>query len=371
MEHFMTDCTSDTLSEITDRYLIRAGIDKKKYFSRYLVLSGEVWEKVFQNTLWCIKSVWMPTKAGDPFNYIDLPSDCLRLLSVGVDDKCDLIQPLFYNNQLNVVAKPTSKKCGCTCDCGGLCNDVNSLTTTTKLIFTINGVPYYQKTWQEYCPNGDILEWSETPTKKYNNLVGDAGDFNDDFNNDYDIASAPFSDYEIVTVKTQKKICQLEIKPCGCPVENESNAEKLTNFCGCWVSWGCKTKRKHCKQFSENVNNNYLGEIKISDCGSKIFYKPSRRWCEVSKKEFPDYLLVNYQTTGERIGAETLVPIFCRNLMYAGIDLARKEYNSSFSQSEKDNANYKFIDEHGKVISYLNPIDLQWLGQVQNYSQRW
>lgn len=367
----MSECITDTISEITDRYLIRVGIDKRKYFSRYLVIAGEVWEDIFQNTLWCIKSVWMPTKAGDQFNYVDMPKDCLRLLSVGVDDKCDLIQPLYYNNQLNVVSKPVTKKCGCTCDCGGLCNDANSLTTTTKLIFTINGIPYYQKVWQELCPNGDILEWSETPTKKYNNLVGDAGDFNDDYNNDYDIASAPFSDYEIVTVKTQKKICKLEVKPCGCPVENESNACLLSEHCGCCCDWGCDTRKRHMKQFSENINSNHLGEIKISECNDKIFYRPSKKWRHIVKKETPDYLLVNYQTTGVTPGAETLVPQYARKVMYAGIDNARKEFNSSFSQNEKDNANYKYIDEKGKVVGFLSPIDLNVMAQIQNIPILW
>lgn len=367
----MSECITDTISEITDRYLIRVGIDKRKYFSRYLVIAGEVWEDIFQNTLWCIKSVWMPTKAGDPFNYVDMPKDCLRLLSVGVDDKCDLIQPLFYNNQINVVAKPVTKKCGCTCDCGGLCNDANSLTTTTKLIFTINGIPYYQKTWQELCPNGDIIEWSETPTKKYNNLVGDAGDFNDDYNIDYDIASAPFSDYEIVTVKTQKKICKLDVKECGCPKETEENACLLSEHCGCCVDWSCETRRRHMKQFSENINNNLLGEVKISECNTKIYYRKSRRWKEVAKKETPDYLLVNYQSTGVTPGTETLVPIYARKVMYAALDNARKEYNSSFGIGEKIAASEKLQKERNDLIGFLSPINLEQLSQVQDQPQRW
>lgn len=367
----MNESLTDTLSEITDRYLIRVGIDKRKYFSRYLVIAGEVWEDVFQNTLWSIKSVWMPTKLGDPFNYVDMPGDCARPLGVGVDDKCDLIQPLFYNNQLNVVAKPITKKCGCTCDCGGLCDDANSLTTTTKLIFTINGVPYYQKCWMQLCPNGDIIEYCETPTKKYNDLTGDSGDFSDDYNNDYDIAAAPFSAYEIVIVKSQRKICKLEVAPCGCPLETEANCQLLIDSCGCSTSWGCRSKRRHCKQFSENINNNHLGEVKLSDCGTRIFYRANKHWRQVAKKEFPDYLLVNYQSTGVTPGAETLIPKYARKVMYAGIDTARKEFNSSFSQNEKDNSCYKFQKEKNDIVGYLNPIDLQQLSQVQDQPIRW
>jgi hypothetical protein len=346
-------------------------VDRKKYFSRYLTIAGEVWEDIFQNTLWVVKSVWMPTKLGDPFNYIDMPGDCARLLSVGVDDKCDLIQPLFYNNQLNVVSKPVTKKCGCTCDCGGLCDDANSLTTTTKLIFTINGIPYYQKCWMSLCANGDILEYCETPTKKYNDLTGDAGDFNDDYNNDYDIAAAPFSDYEIVTVTSQRKICKLEVAKCGCPLETEANCQTLIDSCGCSTSWGCRSKRKHCKQFSENINSNHLGEIKLSDCNTKIFYRPSRKWHSCAKKEFPDYLLVNYQSTGVMPGAETLVPKYARKVLYAGIDNARKEYNGAFGIGEKQAAAEKYQKERNDVVGFLNPIDLIFMANVQNSPIRW
>lgn len=367
----MSECLADTISEVTDRFLIRSGIDKKKYFSRYLVIAGEVWEDIFQKTLWSIKSVWMPIKLGDPFNYIDVPQDCDRLLSVGVDDKCDLIQPLYYNSQLNVVAKPTTKKCGCTCDCGGVCDSVNSLTTTTKLLFTINGVPYYQKCWMEICPNGDILEYCETPTKKYNTLAGDSGDFNDDYNNDYDIAAAPFSAYEIVTVKSQRKICKLDVAPCGCPVESETNCQSLIDSCGCSISWGCRTKRKHCDQFSQNINKNHFGEVKLSDCGTKIFYRPNKHWRQVAKKEFPDYLLVNYQSRGTTPGAETLVPKYARNLFYAELDNARKEYNSSYGIGEKQAACYKAQDERNKIVAYLSPISLEQMANVQDAEIKW
>lgn len=369
----MSECLSYTISEVTDRFMMRVGIDKKKHFARYLVLAQECWEDIFQNTLWVIKSVWVPLKAGSLYNYGDVPADCLRLLSVGTDDRCGLIQPLFYNNQLNVVAKPTSKKCGCSCsDCGGLCSDVNSTTTTTKLMFSIAGVDYYQKCWLQVCPNGDTIEWCETPAKKYNNIVGDGGDYDEDeYNEDYLIGNPPFSDYSIEYIKTQTKLCKLEVKPCGCPVESEENSQMFFDCCGFYINWGCHNKIKKCKQYSPNVNNNFFGEVKLSECGTKIEYKPSRNWKKVTDKEIPDYMLVNYQTTGESVGSETLIPKYARNVMYAALDNGRKEYNSSFSQFEKTSAGYKYTDEKNKVVGYLNPIDLIFMAGVQDTAIRW
>jgi hypothetical protein len=359
-------CTQYTLAETVDRFLIRSGIEKKKYFGRYMVTAQEVWEDVFQNTLWVMKSVWVPTKAGSPYNYIDVPADCLRLLGVETEDKCGLIQPLFYNNQLNVVVKPKDKKCGCSCNCGGLCDAVNSTIVQTKLLFTINNVPYYQKTWIQYCPNGDVIEWTETPTKKYNNTIGDGGDYNADYNEDYLIGAPPFSDYTIETIKSQKKVCKLETQPCGCPIETPQNEEVFFGCCSAYVNLGCCNKRKHCRQFSENINNNHYGEVKISECGTKVYYRPNRHWRLVTNKEIPDYLLITYQTTGKTVGQETLIPQYARNLMYACLDYARKEYNGSFSMGERQEAYYKREDEKAKLTAYLSPITIEFLAQVQD-----
>jgi hypothetical protein len=166
-------------------------------------------------------------------------------------------------------------------------------------------------------------------------------------------------------------VCKLEVNPCGCPVESETNCQALIDSCGCSISWGCRTKRKHCKQFTENTNSNRLGEIKLSECGTKIFYRPSRKWRTVAKTEFPEYLLVNYQTTGETPGSETLIPKFARNVFYAALDNARKEYNSSFSANDKREACYKLHDERAKITALLNPIDLEFISNVQDARILW
>lgn len=368
----MSDCLDYTISEVTDRFLMRAGIDQKKYFGRYLVLAQECWEDIFRNTLWVVKSVWLPTKAGVPYNYIDRPSDCLKVLSVGTVDKCGLIKPLFYNNELNVIPKPTSKKCDCSCpDCGGLCEGVHSTTTVTKFMFTIGTVDYYQKCWIKYCDNGDIIEYCETPAIKYNSLNGTGGDYNEDFNDDYLKGRPGFGDFTIEWLITQNRICHLETRPCGCPVESEENSRLFFECCGFYCNAGCFNKRKHCYQYSDNVNNNHYGEVKMSECGTKIYYKPSRHWKTVTDKEFPDFFLLNYQTTGESVGSETLIPRYARNVMYAYLDCGRKEFNSAYNELEKQSAYYKKIAARNEVIGELNPINLIMLAQVQDEPIRW
>lgn len=368
----MSDCLTYTISQGTDEYLIHRQIDKKKYYTRYLAIAKWVWQDIFQNTLFVVQNSWQTIKRGEPYNYIDLPTGVSRLFSISVEDECGLLQPLFYNNQLNVVEKPATKKCGCeSCDCGGTCEAANSMTVTTKLIFTINGVEYYEKKWVEVCPNGNILEWTETPTKKYNTLTGDSGDFNDDYNNDYDIAAAPFSAYEIVTVKTQRKICNLEMAPCGCPVQSQENEDLIVNNCGCYINWSSRCRTKHCKQHSPNINNNKWGEVKISECGTKVYYKPSRYWCDCTRRETPEFLLVNYQSNGQTLGQEIQMPTYSLMAFWAGLDYRSKVFNDKYGIGEKKAAEYKYIDEKNLLVGFMNPISLIEMSKIQDITIRY
>lgn len=369
----MPTCDTYLLSGVVDNFLIDRQISKKKYYAAYMVMAKKEWQKLFQNTLWEVQSKWMTLKKGSPYNYIDLPQRVSRLLSVSVEDKCKLIQPLFYNPQLNILDKPVERKCGCKkdCGCGGVCESANSMTYTTKLVFSINGVDYYEKIWMETCPNGDVLEYRETPTKQYNNTTGDGGDFNDDYNDDYDIESAPFSDYTVVTVKSQRKVCKLEVAECGCPVETEANANLLNESCGCNLNFGCSGKRRHCRQYFENIDNNYYGEVKLSECGNKIYYRPSHNWRKVSDVEFPEFLLVSYQTNGLDVPDEVLVPDYALDTLVSGVYWRSIRFNTAIPAVTKQEAYYQYEMEVAKLTGFLNPISLIELGKVQNIKISW
>lgn len=361
-----------TLSEVTDEYLINRGIDKKKYYARYLVIAKRAWTKLFQNTLWITKSAWLPLQKGELYNFIKLPHDCQRLFSVNQTDHCNNIQPLYYNSNINVIQKPTVKKCGCSgCDCGGLCEDVNSFTLTTKLLFTINGIDYYEKQYLKYCSNGDILEYREVPVKKYNDFIGDGGDFNDDYNDDYSIGNSGLANFSIVTEVFQNKICSLTTKPCGCPEETPENENLLLNTCGCCLPFFNKRHRKHCQTFLEDVNSNCLGEVKLSECGTVIYYRPSRRHHHGHPVKMPDYLLVNYQTNGQDFDSAVQVPDYAIECMFASMDWRSKRFNGMYSLAEKQDAKYQYNDEENKLIQFLNPISLEFMSNLPDSPMLW
>ena len=224
-----------TLSEFVDRYLLARRINNPKYYEAYLADAIRVWKDLFQNTLWITASKRAEIKKGEQYDYVELPKCAVRIFSFSIEDECGNLVPLFYNDQINVIPQPKKKKFskGCGCD-GEVCEAVNSTIYTTKLMFTINGKDYFETKWTEYCDDGCIIEYTETPVKKFNDRIGDGGDFNGDYNDDYLIGSAGLANFEIVYEKSNKVICELKTKSCGCPEETEENNEKLVSCCACY-----------------------------------------------------------------------------------------------------------------------------------------
>lgn len=365
-----------TLADVVDENIIMQQIDKKKYFVGYMVIAKMVWRYLYQNTIYAVQSEWQPLRAGIPYNYIDIPKG-VRILSIAENDHCGNVVPLFYNSELNVIPKPLVNTCGCTaCDCGSeLCGCLNnSLIKTTKLLFTINGVDYYQTTWIKVCPNGDILQYDQIPTKKFNSFVGDGGDYNSDYNNDYLIGNPPFSDYTIVTVTEQKIICNIPLKPCGCPIDTPEVREKFFTHCGSFINCDAECYRKRCEQeLLSDTNSNYRGEVKISDCGTKMYYKPNPKRGNHFKEKLPEYLLVNFQTSGENCSSEVLVPNNEANLlaMHNGIDWYKKRFNNKYSLGEKEQAKFAWNNSINELILYLNPLSLNIVENIQDTKIRW
>lgn len=368
-----------TLSEGVDEYLITRGIDKKKYFTKYMVIAQRIWQEIFWNTLWVVKTVWQPLKKGEPYDYIDMPHDKMRLFSVNTTDDCGKIVPLFYNNQINVVSRPRERKCGCTaCDCGGICEDVNSLQVTTRVLFTILGTDYVEKTWLKYCPNGEVWEYKIVPTKKYNSFTGASGDFDQAYNDDFTIGGGALSNFSIVNETLQRKICTLTTKPCGCPDETPVNQQLLLDNCGCFLPFFSKRRQCYCDPFLADPAPNIYGQVKVSECGTKIFFKPPlqrfREQCVVGPgpiPRLPKFLQVSYQTNGKTVDAQTLIPDFALLALWCGIDWRSKLFNSRYPWNEKKGMEYQYNDAVNKIILYLNAFNLETLSAIQDAPIPW
>lgn len=363
---------SYNLAEITDQYMIERMVRNRKYYAGYLSAAKNTWKDLFRNTIYSVQSQWQPLRLGEPYNFIDTPIGLERLFSVSLVDRCGNIIPLKYGNYTNIIPKPTVNTCGCTaCICsGGICDDLSSLTKITKLLFTVNGVDYYEITWIKLCPNGDIIEFRQTPTKKYNTFTGDGGDYSNDYSNDYLIANPPFTDYEIVTVESQRILCNLTTKSCGCPENTVSNEEIFLQHCGgyCQPFSRCRTNRSLCKKVYDDTNYDdcRLGQVKMSECGTQIYYIPPQRPTGAPPAKLPEYLLVNYQVSGEKCNEMVQVPEYALECMFFGIDYRTKRFNNTFSNLEKREAKYAYTDSQNSLILYLSNFNLEVLASVQD-----
>lgn len=356
----MSNTPTISLSTFLQNYLAEGEIDIPKYFPRYAISAKWAWKELFQKTLYVVQSHWFPVLFDGEYYYIDLPKCVSRIISVGVEDKYGKIQPLYNNAQWNVVAKPT-KQCNCGCSCDGLCNDGSTTTVTTKEVFRINNVPYYERTWLKICKNGDVVEYREVPTKKYNDYTGTPGDFNGDFNDDFSKPSA-FENFTVQTEVFQKILCKLDVAPCGCPTSTDENLDKLHTHCG----WDCRGGwRKRPRQTFENVNNNYYGEVKLSPCGTKVYYRLAKHG------KIPDYLLLSWQGTGEEVGLEVQVPEYAYEALSAMLFWRTIRRNPRYSQSDKVEAERIKNMEINNLILYLNPLSWNFLANVSDTEIRW
>jgi len=371
MAESVTSCAPQfTLSEGVDTYLIQRGVQNKKYYPAYLTSAFRAWKDIFQKVLYVQGAKWMELKHDGHQFYIDAPFNIARFLAVNTVDDCGELVPLYYNSQLNTIPEPNKSDCGCSaCGCnGGVCDDVSSTIMTEKVLFSISGVDYKEKKWIKYCKNGDIIEYTETPVKKYKNIPGSPGDFSpSDYNDDYLIGTNGMDDMTIVYLQSQKIICKLKTKPCGCPEDTQENVELLNKNCGCYL---CYHKKK-CYPVSQNVNNNHFGEVKMSECGTKIYYYPPHKNHCHPKFKMPTHLQVSYQVSGATVNEEIIVPDVAQVCLWYGIDYYSKVFNNKYSLNEKEFARIQWEREKQELILVNNPIRFSDIFKAQDTVIRW
>ena len=95
-------------------------------------------------------------------------------------------------------------------------------------------------------------------------------------------------------------MCALTLRPCGCPEPTPENEVLVNNCCGFFPggfgSWFRHRHRRENNLF-ENINNNEKGEVKLSPCGTKVYYIPPRH-CRFNRP-LPKFLLLVFQTSGK------------------------------------------------------------------------
>ena len=364
----MNTCPTISLNDLTDLYLIHKNNEGRKYHKQTLVLMQQVFAELFTQTWYTVPSRYMELKKGDPYNYIDVPVGMQRLLSVSVPDRCGNMKPLFYNQDMSVIKKPKRKPCGCesnTCDCAGLCEAIGGLVVNTKEVVIINPQSsppgpqtYTEYQWLKYCPNGDIYEYRQVPTLQYE---FSRGSYDDSYDVSYEIGDSSSS---VIVVNLSRKLCSLEVAPCGCPAQNQANEELFFRHCGCFINTFNPVvvqSRNRCW----DTCTAWAGEVKLSDCGTKIFVK----WIENIEENH--HLLVSYQTNGVDIDGFSQVPNNepTKMCMYAGVEYRRMVFNDRYNLGQKREALYQYEDKKNELIKWLNPLSTEWARSLPTMAQ--
>jgi len=341
-----------TLSKAVDTYLSLKEIDRPKNFKSTLILSAEVFKEIFRNTIFATKSTYVQLQYGVPYNYVDIPNDCETFFGLTVPDSCNNLKPLYYDHSVNVMVKPIAKSCGCgKCNCGNLCASTGSLLPSTRQI-EIDGVFYTETTWIKLCPNGDIMEYRDIPAELF-----DRGGLSASYDGSYDLSyqSVQSGSGSVVMYQLTKKLCSLEIAPCGCPIQSETNNNTFFNNCGCYLT-PYNSLQVKCQTYWGDCNF-YAGSCKMDETGTKIIIPYVQDF--VNNQQ----LIMSYQTNGIAPDGETMMPDYAKMCLFTGIDYYKALFKN-FNPKITSSLYWKYKDEQNKIIVSNNRIAIEDLGAL-------
>jgi len=327
-----------TLGEVVDDYLIRKFNQRRKYYSNYFRIAQDIYKKLYRNIMPTVTSKYVQVFYDDPkYPYVLVPDNMVRFFSISVTNKNNELLEVYYNNDLNVFSKPpVVKKCGCAST--DLCDCVDNLQVviTPKVI---DGTTYYEKVWVVCCDNGDVMQYSEVPVKKYGES---GGSYANDFSDDYDILS---DGENVVVLQFYKNLGKLETKDCGCPLETENNKNIIYNKCGCFLG----VKPKCCKVWYEKTRIRCTGEMKFSECGTRVYLK------DVMTDD--GFVVISYQPDPVRCGEEIMVDDFAREPIWYGIEYESIVFYPRSTIGDKREAERRATKAENKFFEFLNPIN--------------
>lgn len=352
----MNNCNAYTLGEIVEKYCIRLFNDKRKGYINFLSMAKDVWESVFLRTLWVYQQEWVDVRSGngEPYPYIVLPVGSDHLIGIYDVDDCGKEVRLYINNAYSILPKPAIKQCGCkspACNCGDNCSAVNSFTFTTKEIsfendivneagaaVLVGGTTFLEKTWIEKCENGDIVQWKESPViKKLTTPIN--------------ISAVNYYE-KLDYVKVQKRLCTIELLPCGCVDESELNANKLVENCGCNILFTCNPKSQ-----LRGIDAD-MPEVKFSSCGKKAYIIGATKSQYLTKSQ-------SYKAC-----ENSMVPREAANAIMTGIDWESKRFNP-LSKGERREAKLEYRASQYELIEFHNPINLETMDRIHNQEKKW
>ena len=210
-------------------------------------------------------------------NSLPIPDDCLMLLAVGYVNECNIIEPLWYNDNIPLdLLFYNTKSCDCN-TCGGehsYCGLIKSFDEVEEIV-TINGTPYTNKKKTTILEDGTIYLTTLTATLN--------------------------SDNEVVMIPNQEELCKVDYLPCGCVSTTPENIEKIKTSCGCGdINTNCGTYNRYIPK-----NEGY----RIDESETQIMLDMSYTL---------DHIVLKYYTTINS-AKDYRIPVIAMEAMFYGI----------------------------------------------------
>ena len=330
-----------TLGETVNDYLIRKFNQRRKYYANYFKIAQDIYKDTYRNLMPTIISKYVEViDDGDIYPYVLVPDNMFRFYSISVTNKNKELLEVFYNNKLNIYTKPAvTKNCGCTstdlCDC----IDNLQVVITPKVI---DDVTYYIKEWVVCCPDGTVKQYAEVPVANYSEEEIGPYSFLD-YSNDYQVTQQ--GGLNITYLQFYKNLGKLDTKDCGCPVETDSNKDLVFTKCGCFLG----LKPDCCKVWYEKTRVRCTGEMKFSECGTKIYLK--------DVKDDAGFVVISFQTDPVMCGEEIMVDDFARRVIWFGMEYESIVFYPKSNAGEKKEAERRYSKAQNELWSILNPVN--------------
>lgn len=346
-ERIFFGVTSMPLSEAVDMFMSLQNNSNQNHKLLYRTSGRMIWKELLGDTLTSVRSVYVAVDQST--KRFTLPKDIMRLYSISFVDKCGIIHPIFYDENvstLELLDFNNEDSCGCQ-KCKGkdsLCSIFETVTyTDTVAEVSIEGTTDTFRI-RKYVIR-DVLGKVTEVTEYYG---------------PYDVNGSPTNDEIFKT--TKEVICNLELDDNGCVCNSHVNNQIVETHLRCYMS--C---RKHHEKIDPEIpathnRFGYYTEIEGEDKVMKI----------TSSKEDVLSVLVSYQSTGDNLDfSEYIIPEYALRAFYDGIYELSNRYVPGTTDRQKLVNQREYKKATNKLRGKLRPIKLEEFMAIGRGPAKW
>jgi hypothetical protein len=188
---------------------------------------------------------------------------------------------------------------------------------------------------------------------------------------------------EVVYIELRELVCNLEMTDTGCIKYTEPNRRKLMEHCGCWLPsadidalypyYGHRRfmtypysdrpdgKDKKCERTVPITHNDYGYYNWDAVAGDVLHLK------DVTATS----VIVAYQTSGEGVGTEMLVPETAVDAIKFGIMYRQKAFSPIYGYNEKRACRVDYERAKDELWKFRNPIRMDEFIKTQTIMPKW